>query len=274
MSTNPVGTRLYVWSTIRLGLQVIRKKAITIIVIAVIARFIASQLASGINDFSETAFGLELTSYLGTFVFLTSMLLMWLAVVPMVIRTIESPAESTDGTFLDTTWSAAISHLQGFTPRLLIRSVGLYSVNILLGICLVGPLLVAEYSSSIEFLIVGFSIAIFAFWLSLRWTVAFPALVMEDLSIRQSLGRSWQRTKSQTLRVLWLTVLLSTMTLVLSGLLGGIVGLVFGLTSDIQNYSEKRVLMIGLALGQTIALVVYAPIITACYYKLSGTLRK
>lgn len=271
MSETPVSTRLQVWSTIRLGLQVIRKKAITIIVIAVIARFIASQLASGINDFSETTFDLELTPYMGTFVFLTSMLLMWLAVVPMVIRTIESRTESTDGTFLDTTWSAAIAHLQGFTPRLLIRSVGLYLVNILLGICLVVPLLVAEFSSSIEFLIVGLAIAIFAFWLSLRWTVAFPALVMEDLPIGQSLGRSWHLTKSQTLRVLWLTVLLSTITLVVSALLGGIVGLVFGLISEIQNYSDDGVLMIGLALGQIIALVVYAPIVTACYYSLSRT---
>lgn len=269
MSETPVSTRLQVWSTIRLGLQVIRRKAITIIVIAVIARFIASQLASGIDDFSAGTFDLELTPYLGTFVFLTSMLLMWLAVVPMVIHTIDSPTESTDASFLDTTWSAAVSHLQGFTPRLLIRSIGLYSVNISLGICLVSPLLVAEYSSSIEFLIVGLLIAIFAFWLSLRWTVAFPALVMEDLSIGQSLARSWQLTKSQTLRVLWLTVLISTITLVLSALLGGIVGLVFGLTSEMQNYSEERVLMIGLALGQTLALVVYAPVITACYYKLS-----
>ncbi|MCY3596741.1 MAG: glycerophosphoryl diester phosphodiesterase membrane domain-containing protein [Rhodospirillales bacterium] len=208
MDTPPATPTFRVGPTIRLGLHVIRRRALTIIAVAVIARFLVSQAASGVDTFTA------------------------------------------------------------ITPGLLLRALGLLLFNYALAIVIVFPLVGIVHNIDGRLLLIGAPIAAFATWASLRWALAFPVLVVEGLSLRDTLRRSWQLTHLQAARLLGLLTLTVLLVLALTLPIAAVASLVLDAFTGPSGNTHDASFTLGTVIGQTTGLVVYAPILTACYHNL------
>ena len=103
---------------------------------------------------------------------------------------------------------------------------------------------------------------------SVRWSVALPAMIMESLRVLESLRRSWYMTRSHVWRLLGLSILTTAIVVALGALLGLGFGLVLGLLSDPLDDGSDVLTAVALFVGQTVGLVFAAPITSACYYYL------
>ena len=270
MDTPPATATLRVWPTLRLGLLVIKRRALAIVAIAVTARFLVSQAASGVDTFAATTFSFPLTRFLPVLVFFGSMLVMWLAVVPLTIQALETPVEREPKPTAGRTWRAAVARIRAIMPGLFVRALGLLLVNYALVLATIFPLVGGAYTIDGALLLLGAPIAAFAAWASLRWTLAFPVLVVEGLSLRDSLRRSWQITRSQATRLLGLLALTVLLAIALTMPIAAVTGFVLVAVTDPSGDTYDAAFTIGTVIGQIVALVVYAPILTACYQELRG----
>ena len=271
MKTQTAVVPFRIWLTIRTGLHVIKRKAPTIIAIALIARFLVSQVVSGAGTFASATFALDLAQLEAVLVFLGSMLVMWFAVVPLTIHTIETPPRNERGTIIERTWRGAMVQIRTLSLRVCLRGVGILLVNYALAIGSFVPLLLVISGAPYSLLGIALPFNLFLFWVSVRWTLAFPAMIMEDLPVYESLRRSWYLTKSQVVRLFCLVTLTLSIALVLSALLGAIIGFVFDLMLDMTAQTFDTLVTVSFVVGNTISLMFLGPIMSVCYYYLCGS---
>lgn len=266
---------LRVWRTFRTGLDVARTKILTIIALALVARFMASQAVDGIATFAST-FGLDLDQITEALVFVGSLSVMWFVVVPLAIQAIESPHMKEESrTAVGQTWREVSVHIRALSLRTLLRALGLVLINYAL---LAGPpsFLVllqslnprSETAEGLAF--IGVCLFLVVALVSLRWSVAFPVMVMEDASVKKSLHRSWYLTGSQVVRLLGVNMLTAVVTLVLSALIGLGLFLAFHLLPGSVGGGRSVADPFLFFVGQTLALILVAPVTSACYYYLTN----
>ena len=282
MSTNTTVARFRIWPTFRTGLTVARRNASTILALALLSRFLMSQAVSGVTTFSNTTFGFDLAPFEAALVFLGSLVVMWFAVVPLTIQTIEDPAPiEGSGSLIERIWRNASIHYRALSLRTVLRGVGLLLINYAVvavsmlcsavaGFAIGRTITVGVDWINVVLLLIGLSSGLLVVLVSLRWSVALPAMIMEHLPIRESLRRSWYITKSQMGRLLGLGILIFAVVSVSGALVGGTFGILFVLyvgTSDVGSAVLSPFVVFG---GQTIGLVFGAPITSASYYYLRG----
>ena len=273
MGTDATATDFRIWSTFRRGLGVARQKALSIAAVAIVSRFVASQVVSGVITFSDTTFGLDLAPIEGVLVFFGSLVVMWFAVVPLAMETIEASTsikEVDHGTVVTRIWHDVSVYYRALSVRAILRGLGLLLVIYTLAFV---SLLSGESVGSgfrrmfldsfdwfgVVFILIWLLLSSFTIWLSARWTVVFPVMIMEDASIYESLRRSWRLTKSHAWRLIGFGILLFAVVVGLSGaILSGIV-LAIGLDVPVP---------LTVFAAQTIGLILAAPTTAACYYYL------
>ncbi|WP_419939294.1 glycerophosphoryl diester phosphodiesterase membrane domain-containing protein [Candidatus Palauibacter sp.] len=279
MKTGTTDATFRVWRTFRTGLDVARRKALTIIALALVSRFVTFEVISRVTTFSGT-FGLELdlAQIERVLVFFGSLLLMWFAVVPLTIQAIEAPPRmEPTGTLLARVWRDGSRPYRALSLSSFLRGLGIVLITsavvvatwlLSFGFAITAKMVVESslvtglaLSGLALGLVVGLSVV------SLRWSVALPVMIMENVPAGESLRRSWRITKSQVLRLYGLGILTAAVTLILSGLIG------YGLDRGASLFSETPgdgVLALALFLGQTVGLFIAAPITSASYYYLRG----
>lgn len=275
MSQEPIDLTFGVWRTFRTGLAVARKKLLTLLALALVSLFVASQAAAGIANFAST-FSLDLDLAEEALVFFGSLLLMWFAVVPLTIQAIESPSRTqAPGSLVERLWRDARLPYRTLSPHTFLRGLGLVLFNyflsalsLLLSSTPIWAMELEEPPPEAVALLLGPVLGLLLSLVLLRWSVALPALIMEDLAIRQSLRRSWRMTRSRVLRLLGLGMLTTTLTATLGVLLGFLLGRLFLLFSQPTGDADNVLYSLAFFGGATVGLVVTAPIVAACYYYL------
>ena len=275
MSINATGAGLRVWATFRTGLNAIKRNALVILSWAVISRFLASEAVSRVTTFADT-FGVDFAPCETPFVFVGSLAIMWTVVVPVTVRTIEAPlGTETSGTFIEQTWHAVRIHYRALSAHAVLRSAGLLLISWALVVVSLLLYALVEWTcgriDSIVWLgVIGVMVLLVMSVLaevSIRWSIALPAMIMEGLSVRESLRRSWHLTESQESRVFALAVLTTGAAIVVSLVLVGVmVGLVWALRIDGLDSSGFQA-SLDFAV-QTIGLAISVPSVAACYYYL------
>lgn len=267
------------WQTFRTGLSVAQQKALTIIALAVVCRFIASQAVAGIGTFADTL-GISLPPEVArAIVFVVSLPLMFFAVVPLASQAVRTPsgAEAV-GAFLERLWRDASVPYRTLSLRTFLRCWGLILVtNMFIALPYALQLLATFYLAESDRLLIPAVLSLgalgylaFSVWVLLRWFVTFPAMILENLSIRASLGRSWNLTTSHAGGLFRLAMLTGTVVLVLSFSSGFALGALFAPFSEFAGFSNP--LHLALFLGQIVTLIFSVPVATACYHQLLGQL--
>jgi Membrane domain of glycerophosphoryl diester phosphodiesterase len=130
------------------------------------------------------------------------------------------------------------------------------------------PLIVA-YIVMVIILIPAFIALVIPFiWLSVKFSMAFPALVCEKAGPFKSIGRSWELTKDNWWRVFGTLVVVVVLLFVITLALGGVLGAVL-LSSD--SMSEVAFAVLTTLIGLLIAAITYplvAAVVTVLYYDL------
>lgn len=286
MNTTATDVTFRVWQTFRTGLDVGRRKLLTIIALALVSRFMASHVVSGITTFANTTFGLDLASMEQGLVFFGSLLVMWPAVVPLTIQTIDTPPRI--GVFVtpfERIWRDASVHYRAVSLRTFLRGLGLVLIGDAMFMASMqsswfwDALLRAnadhESWTANVLAVIGACAGLLVVWVSLRWSVALPAMIMENVSVLESLRRSWQITRSQVLRLVGLGILTYAVVSVLSVLLFGIISMALVRMVFVPFFVDSGEAINSLDalwrfVDQTVGLVVLAPITSACYYHLRG----
>lgn len=283
MNTDVTDVTFSVWQTFRTGLDVARRKALTIIALALVAGFVVSQGVDGIQTFASSfglsSFGLSVVRIEEELVFFGSLLVMWFAIVPLTIQTIEAPPRmEASGTVIERLWRDASVPYRALSLRTVLRGLGLTLFNFaltaasLLSSTLPSLAISGAYADHVSLppgvLFLGPCFGLLVALISLRWSLAVPAMIMENVPVRESLRRSWHITKSQVLRLLALSMLTMVMVRVLSALLGLGLGMMVDLFSDTPGDGSNVLTAHALFVGQTVGLVFSAPITAACYYYL------
>jgi hypothetical protein len=105
-------------------------------------------------------------------------------------------------------------------------------------------------------------------WIAVRWLVGAPALLAEDLEPARALSRSWQLVGGRWWRTLGIFLVVVAMTtvasLILGATIGGILGLVPGLSDDLRG---ALIQVTGSLVGALVLPVSYIAI-TLMYYDL------
>ena len=105
-------------------------------------------------------------------------------------------------------------------------------------------------------------------WISVKLSMAFPALVCEKAGPLKSIGRSWELTKDNWWRVFGTLVVVVILLFVITLALGGVLGAVL-LSSD--SISEFAFAVLTTLIGLLIAAITYpliAAVVTVMYYDL------
>ncbi|WP_432572815.1 glycerophosphoryl diester phosphodiesterase membrane domain-containing protein [Kineococcus sp. SYSU DK005] len=113
-------------------------------------------------------------------------------------------------------------------------------------------------------------------WLWAKWSMAAPALLLEGLSVRRSLGRSWRLTRGSTWRVLGVLLLTSVVVLVVVAavqtpfaLLGSLVmALLDGGSVTVSVAASQAVSTLGSVLGSVVAYPFLASVTALLYVDL------
>jgi hypothetical protein len=130
------------------------------------------------------------------------------------------------------------------------------------------PLIVC-YIVTVIILIPAFiALIIPGIWLSVKLSMAFPALVCEKAGPLRSIGRSWELTKDNWWRVFGTLLVVIILIFVISIALGGVLGAVL-LSSD--SVSEVAFAVLTTVIGLLIAAITYpliAAVVTVIYYDL------
>jgi hypothetical protein len=130
------------------------------------------------------------------------------------------------------------------------------------------PLIVA-YIVMVIILIPAFIALVIPFvWLSVKFSMTFPALVCEKAGPLRSIGRSWELTKDNWWRVFGTLIVVLLLLFVISLALGGVLGAVL-LSSD--SMSEVAFAVLTTLIGLLIAAITYpliAAVVTVMYYDL------
>ena len=171
---------------------------------------------------------------------------------------------------VDRTWRLAISYFRSLPIRLFLRGAALLLVNYGMALCpflLFWVAAVTAPDNVAVLLIVGVAPAMLFAWVSLRWTLAFPAMIAEDVSVPRSLGRSWVITKSRVGRLIGVIAITAAIVLLLSSVLGALLGVTFAWYSGTDT-DAAAVLPLSTAVGQTVGVAFFAPIMSTCYYYL------
>lgn len=104
--------------------------------------------------------------------------------------------------------------------------------------------------------------------MALRWSLAFVAMVVESLPVRESLQRSWRITKSNAGRLLGVFALVYAIVLVLVVVP---ISLILTFVSlFVMSGNEEALFRASVTIGQPIAVVFFVPSAAACYYRLRG----
>lgn len=271
-------SRFPVLQVYRTGLDVTRRKALTIIALAVVSIFLAAQAVSGIDTLAGVL-GLPFPPGIEpVLVFLGSLPLMFFAVVPLASQAIRIPrATDAGGRFFERLWRDATMPYRTLSLRIFLRCLGLFLIS---NAVIAPPYVLLGFATLYlddpnEFLVplllnlgalAGLAVVL---WVLLRWLVALPAMILERLSIREGLSRSWQLTTSRFWGLFRLAMLTGTVVTALSLLLGIILRLVFAWTSESGN-GDRGPFPLAFFLGQLVSLLFSVPVATACYHHLLG----
>jgi hypothetical protein len=106
-------------------------------------------------------------------------------------------------------------------------------------------------------LLAAVATAVTVVYLSMRWAVALPAVVLERAGTRLALTRSWHLTRDAALRTFAVVAFALLATAVLSSLLAEILGLLF---VDILGARVGLDPVVGLVVVSALASVVLAPL--------------
>lgn len=284
MNTNASDVTFHVWQTFRTGLAAARRKALAIIGLALVSRFIASQVLDAINNFAST-FSLSLASLASSasldlieavFVFIISFPLMWAAIVPLTIQAIKAPTRmEASGTVVERLWRDVSLPYRAASLRAGVRIFELMLLNYaLLGIFLLLDLAILDaFANAASWTIAVLTLIRACFGLLsslvlLRWSLALPVMIMEDVPLRESLRRSWDITRSRVFRLLGLGMLMTAVVVGSSVLIGIVLILVFVLFPNTLAGGSNAPYELVFFIGQTVGLVFAAPITSACYYYL------
>ncbi|MCY4128223.1 MAG: hypothetical protein OXG15_03145 [Gammaproteobacteria bacterium] len=247
----------------------------TIVAIALIASFVTTQALSGLNSFIDSTFGFDLSEFPSLQalesvpIVFASTLIMWLAVVPLTIQTIESQPQTRVNSSIESAWSLAVAAFRTLNVRILVRTFYYLVVSCAILACsalpVVGGLILGNFTIAMVILALMIPISI---WISLKLTLAFPAMVMEDIGVFSCFRRSWIMSKSQLGRLFVVVAIASVLATLCTVVfyLGLFVPL--WLLHDNPGEWMNTLNRAGTFVSQIFTLVLLAPIVSVCYYNL------
>jgi membrane-anchored glycerophosphoryl diester phosphodiesterase (GDPDase) len=115
-------------------------------------------------------------------------------------------------------------------------------------------------------LIAGVATAVAVVYLTMRWAPAFPAMIEEEIGMREALRRSWHLSGDNVWRILVIALVGALATALFSSLLAGVFSLLLvDLVAPVLGLDDLVAESIGLALG-ALLLAPLVPVLTAVLY--------
>jgi hypothetical protein len=144
----------------------------------------------------------------------------------------------------------------------------LFGANILIGLAVVIPVLILGFSfvlaMPLGIFVSLFLVPLLVFW-STRWSLAVPAILLEDIGASKGLGRSWSLTEGHFWRVFGtsfaaslLTILLSTLPVLFANyVLTGLLHYADQVVVVIDVIIEKLALVLSLPFSMAVNVLIY-----------------
>lgn len=115
-------------------------------------------------------------------------------------------------------------------------------------------------------LVVGVAVVVAVVYLTMRWAPAFPAMVEEDIGVRETFRRCWHLSGDNVWRILIITLIAAVTTALGSSVLSQLLGLLLvGGLAPALGLNELVAESLALALGSVI-MAPLAPVLTAVLY--------